>query len=55
MILKNWDFYSSFFNCILLLEIFKRSVNIKMEKEFVNHPQHYGGDTTYECIKVLKA
>ena len=26
-----------------------------MEKEFVNHPQHYGGDTTYECIKVLKA
>jgi len=24
-------------------------------KEMVNHPQHYGGDTTYECIKVLKA
>ena len=20
----------------------------------VNHPIHYGGDTTYECIKVLK-
>lgn len=20
----------------------------------VNHPNHYGGDTTYECIKVLK-
>ena len=24
-------------------------------KEQVNHPKHYGGDTTYECIKVLKA
>ncbi len=21
----------------------------------INHPNHYGGDTTYECIKVLKA
>lgn len=24
-------------------------------KEKVNHPQHYGGDTTYETIKVLEA
>lgn len=24
-------------------------------KENVNHPKHYGGDTPYECIKVLKA
>lgn len=24
-------------------------------KELVNHPDHYGGDTEYECIKVLKA
>lgn len=23
-------------------------------KEEVNHPTRYGGDTTYECIKVLK-
>jgi hypothetical protein len=23
--------------------------------ETVNHPQHYGGDTTYETVKVLKA
>jgi hypothetical protein len=22
--------------------------------EQVNHPAHYGGDTTYECIKVLE-
>lgn len=22
--------------------------------EMVNHPKHYGGDTQYECIKVLK-
>lgn len=26
-----------------------------MKKEQVNHPKHYGGDTTYECIKVLEA
>ena len=24
-------------------------------REMVNHPQHYGGDTTYEVIKVLEA
>jgi hypothetical protein len=24
-------------------------------KEMVNHPAHYGGDTTYEVIKVLRA
>lgn len=23
--------------------------------EEVNHPERYGGDTTYECIKVLEA
>lgn len=29
-----------------------------MEKVFqdaVNHPKHYGGDTTYEAIKVIEA
>ena len=25
------------------------------KKELVNHPKHYGGNTVYECIKVLKA
>lgn len=25
----------------------------KEPKEAVNHPLHYGGDTPYECIKVL--
>lgn len=25
------------------------------KKEMVVHPIHYGGDTTYECIKVLRA
>jgi hypothetical protein len=25
------------------------------QKETVNHPAHYGGDTTYEVIKVLEA
>lgn len=24
-------------------------------EEKVNHPQHYGGDTTYEAIKVIEA
>ena len=24
-------------------------------KETVNHPQHYGGDTVYEAIKVIEA
>jgi hypothetical protein len=24
-------------------------------KETVNHPEHYGGDTTYEAIKVVEA
>lgn len=25
------------------------------ESEAINHPQHYGGDTTYEAIKVIEA
>lgn len=28
---------------------------LKKKKEKVDHPQHYGGDTTYEVIKVLEA
>lgn len=26
-----------------------------MGEEAINHPQHYGGDTTYEAIKVIEA
>ncbi len=26
-----------------------------MNEEDTNHPARYGGDTTYECVKVLKA
>jgi hypothetical protein len=26
-----------------------------LDKELVNHPAHYGGDTTYEAIKVIEA
>lgn len=26
-----------------------------MMTEAVNHPSHYGGDTTYEAIKVIEA
>ena len=25
------------------------------KKELINHPSHYGGDTTYEAIKVIHA
>ena len=25
------------------------------DKEMVDHPNHYGGDDVYECIKVLRA
>lgn len=27
----------------------------EVETNKVNHPQHYGGDTTYEAIKVIEA
>lgn len=30
-------------------------VNNNYEHDPVNHPQHYGGDTPYETIKVMKA
>lgn len=26
-----------------------------MSVELINHPAHYGGDTVYECIKVMEA
>jgi len=26
-----------------------------LPNNFVEHPQHYGGDTTYETIKVIEA
>ena len=29
------------------------SLDLDKKPEMVNHPKHYGGDTTYECIKVL--
>ena len=28
---------------------------MKDDKQVINHPKRYGGDTTYECIKVLRA
>jgi len=31
------------------------SAALEEDKEQVNHPQHYGGDTTYEAIKVIEA
>lgn len=30
-------------------------VKKNLRREVVNHPAHYGGDTTYEVIKVLEA
>lgn len=29
--------------------------DIESDKKVINHPQRYGGDTQYECVKVLKA
>ncbi len=26
-----------------------------MTREIINHPEHYGGDTPYEAIKVIEA
>lgn len=31
------------------------NVEIDLALEHVDHPQHYGGDTTYEVIKVIEA
>lgn len=28
---------------------------VKKSSDSVNHPSHYGGDTTYEAIKVIEA
>ena len=28
---------------------------VNISKEKIDHPQHYGGDTVYECIKVIEA
>lgn len=28
---------------------------IEKDKKTINHPQRYGGDSQYECVKVLKA
>jgi len=32
-----------------------RRITIRRESDMVHHPNHYGGDTTYEVIKVLQA
>lgn len=32
-----------------------RCVNCDKEQSAVDHPAHYGGDTTYEAIKVIEA
>lgn len=41
-----------------LRDIFERArseAERELDKNVVDHPKRYGGDTTYECIKVLKA
>lgn len=63
-VLSNDDFYCDkegityCSKCYKLLPNWtKRRFNNVSEnkKEMINHPEHYGGDTAYECIKVLKA
>ena len=29
-------------------------IDVEKDKKVIDHPQRYGGDTTYECIKVLQ-
>lgn len=36
-------------------EVFEAIPEQAVSKEAVAHPQHYGGDTTYEAIKVIEA
>ena len=33
----------------------EENMDKEKDKKVINHPQRYGGDTTYECIKVLDA
>ena len=30
-------------------------IDVEKDKKVIDHPKRYGGDTTYECIKVLEA
>ena len=43
-IMNNFDYYRK-----------ERDMDIEQDKKVIDHPQRYGGDTTYECIKVLEA
>lgn len=42
------------FTNVEILEKIKDGGVYTVKEEMVNHPKHYGGDTEYECIKVLK-
>lgn len=33
----------------------KATLKLLSENESINHPEHYGGDNTYEAIKVIEA
>ena len=33
----------------------KATLKLLSENETINHPEHYGGDNTYEAIKVIEA
>ena len=33
----------------------KATLKLLSENESINHPDHYGGDNTYEAIKVIEA
>lgn len=33
----------------------KATLKLLSENESINHPKHYGGDNTYEAIKVIEA
>jgi hypothetical protein len=33
----------------------KATLKLLSENESINHPEHYGGDNTYEAIKIIEA
>lgn len=37
------------------MKSYTNELKLKDDKKVINHPARYGGDTTYECIKVLQA
>lgn len=51
---NNWD-AGGYCNVMVMRNEGGETCGFKKGPEAVNHPDHYGGDTVYEVIKVLEA